>query len=146
MTYAITTRGLTVRRGSRTVLREVDLSVPTGCVTGLLGPSGCGKTTLMRSIVGVQRIHSGSVHVLGRPAGSRPLREKVGYVTQQPSIYADLTVAENLAYFDSLYSADRDTRPDLLSDMGLTGTANQLVGELSGGQRARASLACALVS
>jgi ABC-2 type transport system ATP-binding protein len=146
VTYAVTTRGLTVRRGSRTVLRDVDLSVPTGCVTGLLGPSGCGKTTLMRSIVGVQRIHSGSVRVLDRPAGSRSLREKVGYVTQQPSIYADLTVAENLAYFDSLYRADRDTGRDLLSDMGLTDMADQLVGELSGGQRARASLACALVS
>ena len=65
---------------------------PAARSTGLLGPSGCGKTTLMRSIVGVQRIRRGTVEVLGEPAGSASLRPRVGYVTQAPSVYADLTV------------------------------------------------------
>jgi len=137
---------LVVQRGKRTVLHEVDARWDAGSITGLLGPSGGGKTTLLRAIVGVQRVASGRVQVLGRPAGTPDLRSRVGYLTQAPSVYADLTVRENARYFASIY--DGVTRADAdraVSDVGLTGAADQMVGTLSGGQRSRASLACALL-
>ena len=90
---------LDVTRGGNRVLRGLDFELAAGEVTGLLGPSGCGKTTLMRALVGVQRITAGSVEVLGAPAGSASLRDQIGYVTQQRSVYDDLTVAENLRFF-----------------------------------------------
>ena len=86
-------------RGSTHALRSVSLDVPEGRVTGLLGPSGSGKTTLMRAIVGVQTVRGGTVEVLGLPAGSSELRPRVGYMTQAPSVYGDLSARENLAYF-----------------------------------------------
>ena len=87
------------------VLDGVSTSLPAGTVAGLLGPSGCGKSTLLRSIMGVQRIEAGDVRVLGAPAGSKDLRSRVAYMTQAPSVYADLTVAENLAYFARVLGA-----------------------------------------
>ena len=144
---AIDVRDLVVRRGQREVLHGLTCSIPAGSVTGLLGPSGSGKTTLMRAIVGVQKVARGAVTVLGRPAGVNALRAEVGYLTQSPSIYADLTVRENAHYFASLYKgvskADADAAVEAV---GLTGHAKQLVRDLSGGQRARASLACTVVS
>ena len=145
MADAIQIRGLTVVRGGRSVLREVDLDVPRGAVTGLLGPSGSGKTTLMRSVVGVQKIAAGTVTVLGRPAGSTDLRRRVGYQTQAPSVYADLTVIENARYFASLYGIGPAEADRAVADVGLADAGRQLVRTLSGGQLARASLACALV-
>ncbi len=146
MDNAIEVRDLVVVRGKREVLHGISTSVPAGKVTGLLGPSGSGKTTLMRAIVGVQRVRSGRVDVLGQPAGSPALRARVGYLTQAPSVYADLTVRENARYFASLYpgitSADAD---QAVRDVGLGDAADQLVSTLSGGQHSRASLACALV-
>src|SRR4051794_36295852 len=103
METAIEVRDLVVQRGRNRVLHGLTCSIPTHSVTGLLGPSGSGKTTLMRAIVGVQRVQSGTVTVLGEPAGSTRLRSKIGYVTQAPSVYADLTVRENARYFASLY-------------------------------------------
>ncbi len=146
MDNAIEVRDLVVVRGKREVLHGISTSVPAGKVTGLLGPSGSGKTTLMRAIVGVQRVRSGRVDVLGQPAASPALRARVGYLTQAPSVYADLTVRENARYFASLYpgitSADAD---QAVRDVGLGDAADQLVSTLSGGQHSRASLACALV-
>lgn len=142
---AVTVTDLVVDRGRRRVLPGLTFAVPAGQVTGLLGPSGSGKSTLMRSIVGVQRVRSGSVEVLGSPAGSPALRDRVGYVTQAPSVYADLTVRENARYFASLYGRSRREADAAIADVGLAGAAGQLVGDLSGGQRGRASLACALV-
>src|SRR4029450_7034369 len=95
---AITVSGLRVRRGDRLVIHDLSCRIPAGTITGLLGPSGCGKTTLMRSIVGVQVVESGSIDVLGLPAGVAPLRSKIGYQPQAPAVYQDLTVRENLAY------------------------------------------------
>jgi ABC-2 type transport system ATP-binding protein len=120
-------------------------AVPPGQVTGLLGPSGSGKSTLMRAIVGVQQVRSGSVTVLGRPAGAPDLRSRVGYVTQAPSVYADLTVRENARYFAALYGRGAAAADAAIADVGLADAAGQLVQDLSGGQRGRASLACALV-
>src|SRR4051794_38890975 len=145
MDSAVVVTDLVVHRGARPVLHEVSCSVPPGQVTGLLGPSGSGKSTLMRAIVGAQQVRSGTVTVLGRPAGSAALRSRVGYVTQAQSVYADLTVRENARYFASLYGAGAAAADRAVADVGLADAAGQLVADLSGGQRGRASLACALV-
>jgi ABC-2 type transport system ATP-binding protein len=146
MDTAIEVDGLVVDRDGRRVLHGLDFAVQRGTVTGLLGPNGSGKTTLMRCIVGVQKVHAGEVTVLGEPAGSRGLRRRVGYVTQAPSIYADLTVRENARYFASLYRLPRIAADEAVRDVGLDAVAGQLAAALSGGERARASLACALLS
>jgi ABC-2 type transport system ATP-binding protein len=114
-------------------------------VTGLLGPSGSGKTTLMRSIVGVQLVESGEVSVGGLPAGSPPLRRRIGYVTQAPSVYADLSVRENLRYFARILGAPDARIEDVVETVALGGQAGQVVHTLSGGERSRVSLATALL-
>jgi ABC-2 type transport system ATP-binding protein len=145
MVDAVAVRDLVVERGGRRVLHGLSTAVPPGQVTGLLGPSGSGKTTLMRAIVGVQKVVSGEVSVLGEPAGSPGLRARVGYVTQAPSVYEDLSVRENARYFAALYGMGAREGDAALADVGLADAAGQLVRDLSGGQRSRASLACALV-
>ncbi|MFF5083078.1 ABC transporter ATP-binding protein [Actinoplanes sp. NPDC000266] len=141
----IEVRNLVIERGKREVLHDMSCTVPTGRVTGLLGPSGSGKTTLIRAIVGVQIVKAGTVTVFGEPAGSAGLRRTVGYVTQAPSVYADLTVRENVRYFAALYGLGAAEAERAIDDVGLTDAAGQLVGNLSGGQRSRASLACAMI-
>ena len=143
---AIRIRGLTVVRGGAEVLHGVDLDVAGGQITGLLGPSGCGKTTLMRAIMGVQIIEEGDVTVLGRPAGSPPLRSQVGYVTQAPSVYADLTVRENLRYFASVLGTTPERIDTVIETVGLGAFAARIVAQLSGGQQARVGLATALLN
>ena len=142
---AISIDGLRVRRGDRRVLHDVSLTVPRGQIVGLLGPSGCGKSTLMRSIVGVQVVEAGTVSVLGKPAGSSDLHQRVGYVTQAPSVYSDLTVRENLRYFQRIMRAGDDQVAGAIEAVNLTNHADQVVGRLSGGQRTRVSLAAALL-
>ena len=143
---AIDVRELSVVRGGRRVLCDVSVQVAAGSVTGLLGPSGSGKTTLMRAIVGVQRIAGGQVTVLGHPAGDVSLRRRVAYVTQAPSVYADLSVEENLRYFASIVGAPARRVREVLASVGLGDARRQLVGDLSGGQRSRVSLASALLN
>jgi ABC-2 type transport system ATP-binding protein len=143
---AVAVEGLRVVRGGHPVLDGLDLEVLAGSVTGLLGPSGSGKTTLIRAIVGMQIIDSGTVTVLGEPAGSRPLRSRVGYVTQAPSVYTDLTVRENLRYFAHVLGAGEDKVGEVLAIVDLDRAADQLTGSLSGGQRTRVSLASALLN
>ncbi|MFD4990152.1 ABC transporter ATP-binding protein [Streptomyces sp. NPDC058372] len=151
-TPAVTAAGLTVTRGPRTVLRDLDFTVPPGRITGLLGPSGCGKTTLMRAITGTQAKVTGTLDVLGRPAGDARLRHRIGYVTQAPSVYDDLTVRQNLDYFAAVLDPGRpaaDRRATAvtraIADVDLTSHADTLAGQLSGGQRSRVSLAVALL-
>jgi ABC-2 type transport system ATP-binding protein len=127
------------------VLPDLDLEVERRTVTGLLGPSGSGKSTLIRSIVGVQIVASGEVTVLGLPAGVEELRRRVGYVTQDPSIYTDLTVRENLTYFARIVGVGRDRIDDVVGRVGLDSERDQVVASLSGGQAARVSLATALL-
>jgi ABC-2 type transport system ATP-binding protein len=143
---AVTVDDLVVDRGGRPALDGVSLTVAAGTVTGLLGPSGSGKTTLMRAIVGVQQISRGRVTVLGHPAGSPALRRLVGYVTQAPSVYGDLTVGANARYFATVYGADQTASEAAIRDVGLADRANQYADTLSGGELARLSLACALVA
>jgi ABC-2 type transport system ATP-binding protein len=149
---AILARGLTAVRGDRTVLRDIGFTVPPGRITGLLGPSGCGKSTLMRSVVGTQAKVTGTLDVLGHPAGSPALRSRIGYVTQAPSVYEDLTVRQNLAYFAAVLQPGRRYRADraehverAIADVDLGSHADALAGRLSGGQRSRVSLAVALL-
>ena len=145
MTSAVELEDVRVRRGEREVLHGISTHVPAGQVIGLLGPSGCGKTTLMRCIVGVQAQVRGRVTVLGRPAGSAELRPLVGYVTQAPSVYSDLTVQQNLEYFARLVRATPATVSATIDVVGLGDHARQRVDRLSGGQAARVSLATALL-
>src|SRR5215213_5704354 len=128
---AIEVRDLVVERGKRRVLHGISCTIPAGSITGLLGPSGSGKTTLIRAVVGVQLVASGTVTVLGQPAGSPALRRQVGYVTQAPSVYADLTVRENARYFAALYGLGAADADRAVADVGLSGAAGQLVGNLS---------------
>ena len=142
---SIRIRDLRVRRGGRLVLPGVSLEIRRGVVTGLLGPNGSGKTTLIRSIVGVQIVESGEVAVLGAPAGSPELRSVVGYVTQAPSVYGDLTVRENLQYFARILDAATERVDEAIHTVALGDHADQVVGTLSGGERSRVSLATALL-
>ncbi|HEX9417353.1 MAG TPA: ABC transporter ATP-binding protein [Gaiellaceae bacterium] len=137
---------LHVVRGGNTVLPDLSLAVGSGRVTGLLGPSGAGKTTLIRAIVGVQRIQSGEVRVLGEPAGSESLRSRVGYVTQAPSVYGDLSVWENLRYFGRVLDVPAARIDEVIETVGLPQFAGRVVNSLSGGERARVSLATALLN
>lgn len=143
---AISIEHLKVVRGGNLVLKDLNLEIPRGRISGLLGPSGCGKTTMMRAIVGVQMVAGGKVTVMGHPAGSSALRRNVGYVTQSPSVYEDLTVTSNLAYFQRLYGAPEGRVVEAIETVGLKGHSEKLVRNLSGGQRARVSLATALIA
>jgi ABC-2 type transport system ATP-binding protein len=143
---SIEVQDLTVVRGGVAVLDRLSFTVPPGSVTGLLGPSGSGKTTLLRVIVGVQRITSGTATVLDRPAGHPRLRAEIGYTTQSPSVYVDLSVTDNVRYHAALHGLGRGEVDAAVAAVGLGDAADRLVGKLSGGQRNRVSLACALVA
>ncbi|MET4078092.1 MULTISPECIES: ABC transporter ATP-binding protein [Janibacter] len=147
MKSAVEVRHLRVARGGRTVLADLSFAVGRGEVVGLLGPSGGGKSTVIRAVAGVQRVAGGEVEVLGRPAGSPDLRDRVAYVTQAPSVYPDLTVRANVVHLarllgvrDAAGAAER-----AIAQVDLGSHADRLVATLSGGQRSRASLAGALV-
>ena len=136
---------LIVRRGGHVVLDQVSLTLRRGAVHGLFGPSGCGKTTLMRSIVGLQRLSRGSIEVLGLPAGQPALRHRVAYTTQAPAMYAELTVAENFDYFAAIVGAPAGRAAGTVGTVGLSGLEHRIVSSLSGGEQARVSLGIALL-
>ena len=142
---AVSVHSLRVTRGGHEILRDLDFDVAKCQVTGLLGPSGCGKTTLMRSIVGVQRISGGTVEVLGKPAGDASLRDRIGYVTQDASVYDDLTVTENLRFFARILGAPLSRVEECIDTVDLRPQRSQVISKLSGGQKSRVSLAVALL-
>jgi len=142
---AISIDHLRVVRGKRPAIHDLSVQIARGTITGLLGPSGCGKTTLMRSIVGTQIITSGTVTVLGERAGSAGLRRRVGYLPQDPTIYGDLRIVDNVRYFASLYGMDSGAADGAIDAVGLRDHRTAYCANLSGGQRTRVSLACALV-
>ena len=142
---AIRIENLRVARGGAEVLPGLTCDVAAGSVTGLLGPSGSGKSTLMRAVVGVQKVAAGSVVVLGHPAGAPALRTRVGYMTQAPSVYGDLAVRENLAFFARVLEQPESSIDRVLADVDLREHGDRLVSSLSGGERARVSLAAALL-
>ncbi|MBW0017701.1 MAG: ABC transporter ATP-binding protein [Mycobacterium sp.] len=142
---AVSITNLRVIRGKRPALQDFSVDIGRGAITGLLGPSGCGKSTLIRCIVGTQIVTSGKVTVLGRPAGCAALRHRVGYLPQDPTIYNDLRIIDNVRYFASLYGFDAAAADSAIQRVGLTEHRTAYCGNLSGGQRTRVSLACALV-
>ena len=145
MNEAIVIDDLKVTRGSRRVLKGVSISLEKGSITGLLGPSGSGKSTLIRSIAGVQKVESGTVTILGRPAGSRAARASVGYMTQASAAYKDLTVRENVAHWARIARAPASAVDEIISQLRLTDRAHALASNISGGQASRLSLACTMV-
>ncbi|MDD3035895.1 MAG: ATP-binding cassette domain-containing protein [Candidatus Saccharimonadaceae bacterium] len=88
---------VTLSKGFR-ALKSVSVKLPSGKINGVIGPSGAGKTTLIRSIVGRLHFSEGEIIVFGELAGSANLRDRIGYMTQELSIYSGLTVIENLRY------------------------------------------------
>jgi len=142
---AVIARDVHVTRGGRDVLHGVSCALPRGRVCGLIGPSGCGKTPLMRAVVGVQRRVRGELTVLGMAAGAPALRHRLGYQTQSPALYEDLSVRENMEYFAAVMRAPRAQVGELIERVDLGSAERRLVRSLSGGQRARVSLAAALI-
>lgn len=136
---------LEIKKGNSQVLHGLTFAVSPGSITGLLGPSGAGKTTLMRAIVGVQRVTGGTLDVLGLAAGDTQLRRKIGYVTQAAAIYNDLTVLQNLRYFGTLTRATHAQVDEIIGKVRLDSKRNQLAMSLSGGEKARVSLGVALL-
>ena len=130
-------------------LKNIRVDLPPAQIIGFIGPSGAGKTTLIRSIVGRQKIQKGTITVFGMPAGAAGLREHIRYMTQELSIYPDLTVYENMAYFASMLGLHKKAAKPIIADViktvGLTDHTNQLVSKLSGGQKQRASLAISFI-
>lgn len=145
MQSAIEIKNLSVTIEKKPILSDVSVKIPAGKIIGLLGPSGAGKTTLIRSILGLQKSSKGQITVLGQTPGVQALRLKTGYVTQTPSVYQDLTVEGNLEYFARLFGSDKEDVSHTLQEVELTPNKNQLVNSLSGGQKARVSLAVALL-
>ena len=142
---AIAIRGLRVVRGGATILRDIDLDVPAGCVYGLVGPSGSGKTTLIRALIGRQRIAAGEARVLDRPAGGADLRPLFGYMPQRAAVYDDLSARENLRFFAAAHNTPATRVDDVLALVDLVDAADRPVATFSGGQRQRVSLAAALL-
>ena len=147
---AVIARDVSVVVGGKYVaINKISAEIPRGRVVGIIGPSGAGKTTFIRSIVGRQRISGGYLKVLGIKAGSAELRHQVSYMTQELSVYADLTVKENLSYFARMVGvAKSETKSEvnrLLKTVDLGSQADTLVMNLSGGQKQRVSLAIAMI-
>lgn len=145
VSVAVQISNLSIVRDGKSIVSGLSAEVPSGKIVGVLGPSGSGKTTLFRSIVGVQKIHTGSIQVLGQSAGSKNLRNRIGYLTQSASIYSDLTCIENLHYFSKLLDDSDFSVEEILELVDLTKNRKQLASSLSGGERARLALATALI-
>ncbi len=149
--YAIEARGLSKHFGDLKAVSSLDLNVPRGQIYGFLGPNGSGKSTTIRMLCGLLTPTEGSATVLGTeiPGKARNLRPKIGYMTQKFSLFGDLTVLENLQFISEIYSypkADRKNRiEDLLVRYDLTEQRKQMVGTMSGGQKQRLALACAVL-
>ena len=149
MEYAVKIKNLSVTLSKDfKALKNINLELPVGRTIGFIGPSGAGKTTLIRAIVGSLKVSSGDIEVFGLPAGSATLREQVSYMTQELSVYPDLTVKENLKYFITMAGqakATDDTVLELLDLVDMTNKSDSLVNKLSSGQKQRVSLAVALI-
>lgn len=149
---AIQARGLTKRFGSVTAVDHLDLEVPRSIIYGFLGPNGSGKTTAIRLLCGLLTPTEGSATVLGFdvPGDADALKPKIGYMTQKFSLYDDLTVWENLEFIADIYTYPRKDKrariETLLEKYNLVEQRKQFAGTMSGGQRQRLALACAVLN
>ena len=147
--YAIRTQGLTRRFGNFTAVAGVDLAIPRGKVYGFLGPNGAGKSTTIRMLCGLLEPSAGEAEVLGHrmPRDAEALRRKLGYMTQNFSLYADLTVQENLEFMAEIFTLPpslRETRiAAAMERYFLADLAARRAGSMSGGQKQRLALAAA---
>jgi len=149
---AIRARGLTKRFGKLTAVDHLDLDVPCSIIYGFLGPNGSGKTTAIRMLCGLLTPSEGGATVLGLdvPKDANSLKPQIGYMTQRFSLYGDLTVQENLEFIADIYSYKRAGRTErieeLIEQYDLQGQRKQFAGTMSGGQRQRLALACAVLN
>jgi len=148
---AIEARGLSKHFGSLVAVDKLDLDVPRGRIYGFLGPNGCGKSTTIRMLCGLLTPTSGRATVLGIevPGDAAALKARIGYMTQKFSLFGDMTNYENLQFIAEIYSyprADRERRIDELLELyDLADRRKQLAGTMSGGQKQRLALACAVL-
>ena len=132
--------------GALRAVDDVTFDLAPGRIYGLLGPNGSGKTTLIRLLTGLTLPTSGWAEVLGTRMPSRPNLSRIGYMTQSDGVYSALTVAENLRFFGAVYGVEGDEPvAHALDIVDLADRRSSIVGTLSGGQRRRLSLACALI-
>ena len=125
---------------------DVSFDLAPGRIYGLLGPNGSGKTTLIRLLTGMARPTSGHAEILGTPMPSREVLARVGYMTQSDGVYPTLTVGENARFFAAAYGIrGRESVLEALRLVNLDDRVDAVASTLSGGQRRRLSLACALV-
>jgi len=148
---AIRARGLSKHFGSLRAVDKLDLDVPKASIYGFLGPNGSGKSTTIRMLCGLLTPTEGRADVLGFavPEHSKELKPRIGYMTQKFSLFGDMTVVENLEFIAEIYSfpaAHRAARVDeLLENYDLTEQRKQFAGTMSGGQKQRLALACAVL-
>ena len=146
---AVRTEALRKLFGSIPAVDGLNLSIPVGQIYGLLGPNGSGKTTLIRLLLGLLRPTSGRALILGTEMPNKPVLSQIGYMTQSPALYAELTARENVAFFAAMYSArepiDRRRIDEVLDLVDLSDRAGSQAHTLSGGMKQRLSLACAIV-
>src|SRR2546425_1662714 len=153
MTQAITLDRITKRYGGTTAVRELSLSIERGEMFGLIGPDGAGKTTTIRLICGLLQADTGVAAVLGVDPvrDHRRLADSIGYLSQRFSLYGDLSVDENIAFFaeiHGLHMNDRTIearRTRLLELTQLAPFRDRLADQLSGGMKQKLALACTLV-
>jgi ABC-2 type transport system ATP-binding protein len=148
---AIRARGLSKDFGQLRAVNRLDLDVPRASIYGFLGPNGSGKTTAIRMLCGLLTPSEGGATVLGIdvPGHSQDLKPRIGYMTQKFSLFGDMTVAENLQFIGEIYSipgARRKARiEEVLEHYGLVEQRKQFAGTMSGGQKQRLALACAVL-
>jgi ABC-2 type transport system ATP-binding protein len=143
---AVRASGLVKTFGSIRAVDDVTFDLAPGRIYGLLGPNGSGKTTLIRLLTGLTRATKGSGEVLGVPVPSRAILARIGYMTQSDGIYPALTVGENARFFAATYGVRAaEAVRDALAFVDLADRTGSVAGTLSGGQRRRLSLACALI-
>ena len=148
---AIEARGLSKHFGDLKAVSKLDLDVPRGQIYGFLGPNGSGKSTTIRMLCGLLTPTEGSADVLGThvPGSTRELKPMIGYMTQRFSLFGDMTVFENLQFIAEIYSfpaANRQGRiEELVEKYDLVGQRKQLADTMSGGQKQRLALACAVL-
>ncbi|MBO0991831.1 ABC transporter ATP-binding protein [Bacillus sp. SD088] len=149
MTSTIVMKGISKQFGKKVVLNEIDLTVEPGQIYGLIGPSGSGKTTLVKLIVGMDRPSTGEVHVLGTAVPNLKVLQEIGYMAQADALYADLTGAENLSFFASLFKLKKDVKKKRIAYaadlVDLSSHLHKKVQNYSGGMKRRLSLAVALI-